>query len=316
MLINELKYRERELIEREKSAFEREKKYRYELDEQKKELNQYKQTISSEQINKEKELFIEIEERNQLLRAKENKILTQQKEYEKKLKLQNEEVHKMKIILEKKIDEKEKALDIAQKTLEKEKLKYTEESRKRIKEKSNEYVNEALDLLERKERSFHFTSILWSITGAISIFLGIAILLYFGDKSINLISLKSNIGWSYLFFVTFKGLIVVGLLVALAKYSYSYSQSYMHESVKNSERRHAINFGKFYLESYGADANWEQIKEAFEHWNIVSDSAFSNQDSNSFDPKSIESAVSLISAMSKLTPFNSNKNSNNDGKNN
>jgi hypothetical protein len=49
----------------------------------------------------------------------------------------------------------------------------------------------------------------------------------------------------------------------------------MREALKNADRRHAINFGKFYLESYGAAAEWSQVKEAFEHWNITGENAFS-----------------------------------------
>ena len=75
----------------------------------------------------------------------------------------------------------------------------------------------------------------------------------------------------------------------------------MHESLKSSERQHAINFGKFYLESYGVDADWSQIKDAFEHWNISSNTAFCANSSDSFDPKNLESAASLIQAVSKLS---------------
>jgi len=136
-----------------------------------------------------------------------------------------------------------------------------------------------------------------------SIIFGIATVLYFGIEGVELLKDNAVIGWGYVLLVTFKGLILIGLFIALAKYVFTFSQSYMHESVKNSERRHAINFGKFYLETYGADASWGQIKDAFEHWNIVSDSAFSKHETASFDPKSVESAVSLINAISKLSPL-------------
>jgi hypothetical protein len=124
--------------------------------------------------------------------------------------------------------------------------------------------------------------------------------MWFGSEGMDLLKQDTNYGWSYLLLVTFKGLILVGLFIALAKYSFIYSQSYMHESIKNSERGHAIKFGKFYIESYGASASWHQVKDAFEHWNIECNSAFSKQDTSKFDPKSIESAVSIIQAIGKM----------------
>lgn len=88
------------------------------------------------------------------------------------------------------------------------------------------------------------------------------------------------------------------MFIAFARYAFIFSNSYMHESLKNSERRHAINFGKFYLEAYGANASWEQVKEAFQHWNISNDSAFTKKNTSDFDPKVMENVVELSKALS------------------
>lgn len=73
------------------------------------------------------------------------------------------------------------------------------------------------------------------------------------------------------------------------------------EALKNADRRHAINFGKFYLESYGAAAEWTQIKEAFEHWNITGDNAFSKPEENKLDITAVDKLASSIEKFSKLT---------------
>jgi hypothetical protein len=68
----------------------------------------------------------------------------------------------------------------------------------------------------------------------------------------------------------------------------------MREALKNADRRHAINFGKFYLESYGAAADWTQIKEAFEHWNIAGENAFSKPENGKLDITTLEKAASAF----------------------
>jgi len=76
----------------------------------------------------------------------------------------------------------------------------------------------------------------------------------------------------------------------------------MQEALKNADRRHAINFGKFYLESYGAAAEWSQVKEAFEHWNISGSNAFKRPDEAMPDISALEKAVALVERASKAIP--------------
>lgn len=76
----------------------------------------------------------------------------------------------------------------------------------------------------------------------------------------------------------------------------------MREALKNADRRHAINFGKFYLESYGAAADWTQIKEAFEHWNITGDNAFSKSEESKLDVTTLEKVATAIEKIVKSMP--------------
>jgi hypothetical protein len=89
-----------------------------------------------------------------------------------------------------------------------------------------------------------------------------------------------------------------------------FSNSYVKEALKNADRRHAINYGKFYLESYGAAADWSQIKEAFEHWNIDGSNATSKPDKNQkesiglnktkLESDALEKAVAAIEQLGKI----------------
>lgn len=293
LLFEQLKERHNELSIREREAFERENSYRMQIENQKAQLDAYQAKLNEEQKERQSQLAKEEEQRKIMFMQQQEQL----HKIEELARKEREEAKRLQI----QIFEQEKQLKQSYLQLEKEKEKYREESRKSIEQKSGKYVNDALKVLENKEKQYHTISRLWAVFGAISIAAGIFILSYLGVESFSILEQKNDVSWSFLILITFKGLIVVGLFVALAKYSFSFSQSYMHESLKSSERQHAINFGKFYLESYGVDADWSQIKDAFEHWNISSNTAFCANSSDSFDPKTLESAASLIKAVSKLS---------------
>lgn len=49
---------------------------------------------------------------------------------------------------------------------------------------------------------------------------------------------------------------------------------------------------------YGDKAEWAQVKEAFQHWNLDSGSGFAGQDAANFDPRLVEIALEIAKAMS------------------
>ena len=52
----------------------------------------------------------------------------------------------------------------------------------------------------------------------------------------------------YLHYILFfKGIFLASIPAALATYSLKISRAYIHERLKRQERKHAINFGRFYL---------------------------------------------------------------------
>ena len=192
-----------------------------------------------------------------------------------------EEAEALRAKLEHEVISREAQLQEALQQLNLEKERYTEENRKKIEHTSKNYVSDTLSALEKKETQFHLISKIWSVIGVVSLAGGLG---FFGYVTIsNFASIPNPVSWEFITFSVFKGLIVVALFVALAKYAFLFSNSYMRESLKNADRRHAINFGNFYLESYGGAAEWAQIKEAFEHWNIIGTNAFSKIDESQLD---------------------------------
>lgn len=262
-----------------------------------KEIESIRVKLRQEFLDKEKELHKHFSEREANFINREKSLLKRQADFENQLMQRQVEAEELRAHLSTVIADKEYKLKQAQIELEQEKERYNEESRKRIEDTSKTYVTEALETLEKKEKKFHFLSNLWSWGGALSLAICIA---YFAWITHNTIStLPPELSWEFIIFACLKGLVAVGLISGLARYAFIFSNAYMHESLKNADRIHAINFGKFYLQSYGAAADWSQVKEAFANWNITGSTAFSSHPTSSVDVSSLNEAASIVEKLSK-----------------
>lgn len=239
---------------------------------------------------REKELLASVEQRNAML-SQQEQILSQRREaLEAKLAEQLDQVQADKeALISFRID-----LEDKRKELEFEKDRLTNESQKALQGNSKRFVGDALSLLGSKESRFHCISFFWAGAGALSLVFGVAVAVATMVNSADNFHQASAGGLAYYFFHLFRGLIVVGLCGLLAKYSFIFSKSYMHESLKLGERAHAIRFGEFYLDTYGSNAEWEQVKEAFAHWNISGQSAFSDGENGPVDPAVAGAATNLV----------------------
>lgn len=174
---------------------------------------------------------------------------------------------------------------------------------KKIELKVPEFVESAVEALKEKERIFSEKAATWNFHGSISLGLAIASAvgaLIYGGFEFNSAA-KANIDWFFFSFLLLKGLIIVSLFGAFAKHAYNIGNAYMHESLKRSDRMHAINFGKLYLEVYGNDVSQNDMKSIFENWNMNSDSAFTKIQATNFEPKVVEQVTQMINAVSKAT---------------
>lgn len=280
------------------NARERElSKYREIIELQERELDAYRSRLKEEQIKRERELRRELEERERYFADREKKLLERQKEFEKYFHMRESEAAELRSRLENEVAQRESELKRAEIELKQEKERLTVESRKKLEQTSRDYVTDALEALSTKEAAFHTISKIWSGIGAGALLVGFALFVTITFTT-NFSDLK-DISWPFLIFTFFKGLVAVSLLLAVAKYSYMFSSSYMQESLKNADRRHAINFGKFYLESYGSTADWTEVKEAFEHWNITGTNAFSKQEAKTLDASVWEKALKIVETTGK-----------------
>lgn len=274
--------------------------YRDLMEHQQREFDAYRKRAKAEQLAREAEFQKELEAREQMFSQREKKLASRQRDFEQNLMLRQAETEDLRERLQTEIAERESKLQQALIDLAHEKERYNEESRKKIERTSKDYVADTLDTLDKKETQFHRISKIWSGVGAIALAGSIGFFAYLTLSSV--VTLPSPITWEFLAFSVFKGLVAVALLAGLAKYSFLFSSSYMQEALKNADRRHAINFGKFYLESYGAAAEWSQVKEAFEHWNIAGSNAFTRSDEAMPNISALEKAVALVERASKTIP--------------
>lgn len=275
-------------------------KYRELIQHQEKQLDEYRVRLKHEQLAREKDIQKELEAREKFFADREKKLFERQREFEEHLMLRQREAVELRARLEQELASREAELEQALQELKLEKERYNEESRKKIELKSKDYVADALDTLDKKEAQFHRISKIWSGIGAASLIGGLCFFSYVTIVTFSVI--PNPVTWEFITFSIFKGLIAVALFVVLAKYSFLFGNSYMREALKNADRRHAINFGKFYLESYGAAADWAQIKEAFEHWNITGENAFSKPEDNQIDVMALEKVATVVERIGKALP--------------
>lgn len=186
-----------------------------------------------------------------------------------------------------KVLEYNKAIHSERKRLKKEQANKLETSK-------TEFIKEAEQRLNNKEASLKLSANICYGVGYVALILGVLAAFFLIKES--LVDKLETIG---IILLSIKGLIGVGLLVASSKYAFTLGKSYMNESLKNSDRLHAISFGKFYLQAYGDVVTPEDVKEVFQHWNIDKDSSFKELGSDSFDPRIFESAMEIAKIITK-----------------
>lgn len=269
--------------------------YQKQLAEQEKSFDRYREEMRLKQLELEKKLQVESAAREANFRDREESLMRRQKTMEMLLAEREREVEGVRHHLKEEVFRREEALQLAQQELQQEKDRYNNENRDRLQKTSKNYVEQALSSLQVQETKFHKSSENWSAIGAGAL---IVALVFFGAITLaSAYTLPDAPTWEVIVFLLVKGLIAIALLTALARYAFVLSNSYVREALKNADRRHAINFGKFYLESYGAAAEWSQVKDAFEHWNISGSNAFSKQPpipSEAQTPGKIEAVVEHV----------------------
>lgn len=172
----------------------------------------------------------------------------------------------------------------------------------RLEIKFPEYVDTAVNGLKTKGDYFDKKSFWWNIQGGAALsfaILAAVVTFIYGGYQFNHAA-KENINWFFFTFLLIKGLIIITLLGAWAKHAFNVANAYVHESLKRSDRMHAISFGKFYLEVYGNKVDQREMKDIFENWNINSDSAFVKIKEPDFSLKQLDQIANIMNSIRKI----------------
>lgn len=172
------------------------------------------------------------------------------------------------------------------------KEKQQEEQKEKIETNAADYIEDAILSLRRNEKRDRVFASWWYSAGFVSVLAG----MIFGFMNLAAVSTAAT-DWLHFAFAALKTVVVIGLLIAAAKYAFLMGRSYMTEALKSADRIHAIAFGKFYLRAYGAKADWTQMKEVFQNWNITTSSTFGSASTEHFDPKYVEAIVEVAKAV-------------------
>jgi len=139
-----------------------------------------------------------------------------------------------------------------------------EARREQLEQDASPFVEEALSDLaarEKRNRRLHHA---WSIFGILSLIAAASV------GVVSLLEIPENLGDSIATTVSYslKSLVSIGVMIIASKASFSLASENRDEAIRQADRIHAINFGKFYLKAFGGDADSEELRQVFEHWNI------------------------------------------------
>lgn len=168
------------------------------------------------------------------------------------------------------------------------------EIKQKIEQSSSSYVEETLRRLGLLEIKYKSRANFWYLLGYSSIIIGIMMAIWFavfGPRDFD--------KWQEILFISIKTAIIIILLLASSKYCFNLAKTYMNEALKNSDRIHAISFGKFYMQVFGDNIDSKDLKDVFREWNLDKPSEFVKMNSKDYDPQLIEMILKTIDVVNK-----------------
>lgn len=203
--------------------------------------------------DREKKISADLAARSKTLQEREANLSAREKEMSAHFaKMQREhEALQEKVIAERKslLEEKERVSTEYQELLEK---------------NSTEYIEATLINLNNRYAELDGQAGRWQIAGALSLVVGLFVLIY---TSIQIPPLDPALGWKHIAYIGIRGSALLALIGAFTAYSARTSKAIRAEAKLIHDRKHAIDYGAFFLKTHGKNANWSQIENVFKDWN-------------------------------------------------
>jgi hypothetical protein len=144
-------------------------------------------------------------------------------------------------------------------------IKFRRERRDLVVSAGEEYVEATLKGLGRRGWYFLVFGVVWHVIAALALAVGVDV----GYTRIaGLPTGQLTEGAVFGLVATFVG--VVGLLLALVRYSINLGRFFMQEAIVTLNRQHAIRYGRFFLLAFGENISRQEVAEVLRDWNIVS----------------------------------------------
>lgn len=188
-----------------------------------------------------------------------------------------------------------------------EKIKFLEKEnaetiQKRIDDNLSDYVSGSVATLNDIEDKLKKSAGLWSFISVFILILGFSVGIAFSLFGYAFGPDLKELKWPELLIFSLKGIFIVSAFVAAAGYSFMKSNAFTHEAIIVSNRAHAIQFGKLYLEIYGNTVERSEMQKIFENWNISSDTAFLKPKNDKSDPVKFSEFLDSLKKVKELIP--------------
>jgi len=257
-----------------KAFIEREKQLSIDLAQKEVEVQRDRAELREQFKEREASLRKEMENQQAALREREATYRNQSQELLARTSILEEEHATLQRELRERAVEHQKAIE----DLVRQREQFQVDFQSKMEAKAAEYVDTALRSLQSSEERFDKIGSRWALGGLIGVLVGLTLAYLLAAEATDKIVGNKDISWSLILFFGAKGAVLLGLVIGLVRLCMRLARNYMHESLKSAERRHAINYGKFYLSVYGAGTDGEKLKDVFAHWNTTGTSAFAEKD--------------------------------------
>jgi len=105
--------------------------------------------------------------------------------------------------------------------------------------------------------------------------------------------------WPTVGYYSFRGLLVICLVITLAKYSFLIGKTHMDMAMRNQDRRHAIMFGDYFTTAFKHSVTKQEFIKVYQDWNINRPSPFMDLSPGDFDPQLLKRIAALIGSFSR-----------------
>jgi hypothetical protein len=168
-------------------------------------------------------------------------------------------------------------LKLEMEAFEEEKERYDEEANEKLQRTSSSFVEGVITDLRTREKNLMGKSTIWSVFGGGALLFALAIAAIAIHSTST--DLADEIPVTNVVFLLVKGTFFMGIAGVIARFAFVLSKRYLAESLRVSDIIHGVSFGQMYVQSYGATAGWDQVKEAFSEWHDKPKQDHENTDS-------------------------------------